>query len=55
MAEIPGCNDGELDLLKKILLQFRSMATSPTDNTLPSCSDDMTDLYRKILTVFLFI
>lgn len=55
MAEIPGCNDSPLDLLRKILLQFRSMATNPPENLSPLCSDSSTDLYRKILQTLPYI
>lgn len=49
MAEAPHCCDGPLELIRKILLQFLSMATNPPASLFPIPSDSRTDLYRKIL------
>lgn len=49
MPETPSCCDGTLELIRKILLQFLSMATNPSESLYPTPSDGRTDLYRKIL------
>lgn len=55
MAELPGCNDGPVELLKKILLQFLSMATNPPKSLNPSYRDSEKDLYRKILITLQYL
>lgn len=50
MAQVPSCTDTQLELLRKILLQFQEMATVEVPASyLPLCADSSWDLYRKIL------
>lgn len=55
MAQTPSCCDGPNDLLRKILLQFLSLATNPPANLQPSSGDGPTDFYRKILLTLNYI
>lgn len=55
MPETPDCNDGPNELLRKILLEFISMATNPPESLQPSCGDGPNEFYRKILLVLNYI